>query len=83
LVAAGIVEAKRDQTLHALLTHVAERHRRAGWVALFYHSSSSRSRTVLPPCISIALILSRSDAMVILREHLGEFWGKGESSTAF
>jgi hypothetical protein len=31
-VAAGVVEAVGDQVLHALLAHVAERHRRAGWV---------------------------------------------------
>jgi hypothetical protein len=36
---AGVVKAERDQVMHALLTHVAERHRRAGRVALSYHST--------------------------------------------
>jgi hypothetical protein len=35
---------------------------------------------VLPRCISIAPIPSRSGARVIVREHEGEFRGKGERS---
>ena len=38
---ARIVEAERDQVLHALLLHVAERHRRAACVSL----SRSRKKT--------------------------------------
>jgi hypothetical protein len=35
-VTAGVVEAVGDQVLHALLTHVAERSRRAGWMRGLY-----------------------------------------------
>jgi hypothetical protein len=28
----GVVVAERDQVMHALFAHVAERHQRAGWV---------------------------------------------------
>ena len=31
-MAAGVVEAERDQVEHALLAHVLQVHRRAGWV---------------------------------------------------
>ena len=34
LVAAGVVQAIGDQVMHAQLAHVAERHRRGGFVAL-------------------------------------------------
>jgi hypothetical protein len=33
---------KRDQVAHALLAHVAERHRRTGFVALFGHDRGQR-----------------------------------------
>jgi hypothetical protein len=36
LVAARIIEAIGDEVLHALSAHVAERHRRAGWVFGIY-----------------------------------------------
>jgi hypothetical protein len=29
---AGVIEARRDKPLHAQLAHIAQRHRRAGWV---------------------------------------------------
>jgi hypothetical protein len=34
-VAARVVEAIGNQVMHALLAHVAERHRRAGFVTVF------------------------------------------------
>ena len=43
LVAARVVEAERDQVIHALLAHVAERHRRADsmlWVHSMIHPSA-------------------------------------------
>jgi hypothetical protein len=36
LVPAGLAEAKGDQVVRPKLAHVAERHRRAGWVVGFY-----------------------------------------------
>jgi hypothetical protein len=35
-MAARVVEAEREQVADALLVHVPERHRRAGWVFGFY-----------------------------------------------
>jgi hypothetical protein len=35
---------------------------------------------VLPPRTTIAQIPSRSDTRMIMREHEGEFWGKGARS---
>jgi hypothetical protein len=37
LVSARIVKAERDQIAHAKLAHIAERHRRAGWLTLLCH----------------------------------------------
>jgi hypothetical protein len=42
-VPTDVVEAIGDQVMHTLLAHVAERHRRAGWV-LELHSMTSSAR---------------------------------------
>jgi hypothetical protein len=40
LVSARVIQAAGDQGVHALLPHIGEVHRRAGWVALVHRSHS-------------------------------------------
>src|ERR1700720_2454663 len=60
---ASVIEARRDQPLHAELAHVAQRHRWARWV-LGPHLSESRG------CCSVVLVPLRSAACDFLRRSL-------------
>jgi hypothetical protein len=58
LVAARIVEAGREQPLHAKVAHCAKRHRRAGSLFLLCHSGSRPTEIILqsqPNCRSCGL----------------------------
>ena len=61
-VTAGIVEAGRDQVVHAQLAHVAERHRRAGGVLgvspIFFFASCGVVRSSLFLCAALPAIFS-------------------------
>jgi hypothetical protein len=55
LVAAGIVEAERDQVMHPKLAHVAERHRRGGWLLVRRRREGGRTAVQSQPFLCTAL----------------------------
>ena len=59
---ARIVEAIRDQVMHALLTHVAQGHWRAGWVLRFHRA---RNAMTMQSRTSRSISIEHSGALVL------------------